>query len=611
MLKVLEIDKTKIEALIKQKQPLANQTAKSSHWFKLEQVGSFGVVEKLEIIKFETQSGKYLIASQNQNWLKFALVEFINDEFRQNERNSVHNYHVTETDFNLPNVDKCKNYLAKSFFKLIEFKLVHKSKQATSNVASFHFLLTFENSFIQDYNLKVDLARFVFVKESDTDSKSAVLINNSTEIHFDTLSTQTNANSISNAISVSNDFVFKATKKVVLSTNHHLIYQIFDFSKSHLVYKKPPCFQINVYKIKPTISVDEDSVFLNSYLNPADLMFHENRLDLIKSNDLLWLFKRELYLNCDTFFNSHLFNFLYESMKRARALNILNEENPAESLVFLKKMRVLVYFVSNYFEMTSLFDKSNLEVRDHVEECKEENESDEDEEENASENEADSSENSNSLNLTPNEANLQTDSSIIIKSPSYYRSVFRDLTLNIFKYYSLDLIFTAYKVGFESLSPKEKLLVAIQGDFATKKNFFYDLNIENVNKNYELKLTDVSAIEKWLLEEISCKLAVKSENLDEGDLPRNESLILVDLINSMVCDLCGKKIRIDLSLEVFNVRCESGHVMSRCQRTLLPLNNFRHSKCSWCCSTWNMLSVRDYPHFKHLNENFDFCLFCD
>ena len=52
---------------------------------------------------------------------------------------------------------------------------------------------------------------------------------------------------------------------------------------------------------------------------------------------------------------------------------------------------------------------------------------------------------------------------IIIREVEFYKTHFKELTINIFKYYVIELLITAYRLGFENLTPREKLLTAVQG----------------------------------------------------------------------------------------------------------------------------------------------------
>jgi hypothetical protein len=255
---------------------------------------------------------------------------------------------------------------------------VHRSELTKSQIESFHFLLTYENSFVEYVSVKVDMARLEFVTERNDEVESGpMLINNTAEIRFDAVLT---ANSSTKQIAEHHGFA--DTKRIILSSNQYLLYQILSFSKAHLVAKKPPGFQINVYRIKTTASPTDTNTFLTPYLQSSccststqPFQFN-NRLELAKSTDVLWLCRRELYLSNEVFFNARLFNALYERIRRARHLSYLGrppgcddgngngngEDDDYDVRTFLKKVRIVVHFVAGFFRTCSLFDKTNLEV---------------------------------------------------------------------------------------------------------------------------------------------------------------------------------------------------------------------------------------------------------
>ena len=567
-------------------------------WLRLRHAHEFGFVEKIDLIKLKKLDNKFLVVIQSENRIKFFLFHFVNSRDFTQVVDAFQTYHVTEDTFNnLPQIE-CKNHLAKNYFKLIDFKLVNEGIK--DEICSLDFLLTFENSYIQHLKLDIDLNQFTFVNGSPI----VDLINLTNDIKFD-LSTNQPQNT---------NYVLKTTKQIILSKSQNLLYQVFDFSKSHLVYKKPPQLQINVYKIKDTVSSD----FLRA-------LFADSVLDLTRVNDLIWLFKRELYLNNEAFFNLNTFNYLYECILTRRSENatFLNEQSLEKCDIILahtKKLRLLVYFLSNFFQTTSLFDKTNLEIRDTAELKEEDEEISEEENESGDEAENNSdTDNSQSITQSKSTSTLVNDTtasqidntSIIIKSYSYYKTIFKELTLTILKHDVIDLIFRAYKLGFERLSVDEKFLLIVQVYFAIIKNFFEGFNVSSMNQKYSLDLKDVSAIETWLRDEVTSKVSVKSEAVESSELvTSSNSVSLTDLFENLACDMCGKRFRMDLSLSVENIRCESNHCMSRCQKTLLPLNSFRYQKCSVCQSQWNCLKKSDYPNFKSLAKNFNVCSFC-
>lgn len=351
------------------------------------------------------------------------------------------------------------------------------------------------------------------------------------------------------------------------------MYQIFDFSKSHLVYKKPPDLQINVYKVRDTKSTSPDLTFLGQFLNGT-------LTDM--SNDVLWLFKRELYLNHETFLNDHLFNIIHESIKHAQSLNLATSSNIDQTLSILKRTRTIAWFLHSFFHIMSLFDKSN-QIKSTI---KLEDESDDTEMEEEEDNEEELSNQSGSNQAANTSANASESSSSIIKSPTYYKSVIRDLTFTIIKYYCIKLVVMGYQVGYEKLTPREQLVLTIQGDFLLKKKLL--TSAENLNflvKVMKLSMSEAKSLEGW----------VKSKKREN---------------NEYLCELCDKKCLLEVNDNLESVTCESGHLMNRCQKTLLPLSCFTFKKCPLCNVVWNLVDKKDFPHF-HFLSNFESCWLCD
>lgn len=163
-------------------------------------------------------------------------------------------------------------------------------------------------------------------------------------------------------------------------------------------------------------------------------------------------------------------------------------------------------------------------------------------------------------------SNEQSANQNIIKSPDYYKSMHREITLMIFRHHCLKLISLADSLAPAKLTPKERALVAIYRDFAAKKNFM---------SNSKTK-------------------SPATKNIDEFP----------------ACDLCSRKFKLDSSLDLDRLVCESGHVMARCQKTLFPLNNFKYQKCHACNSLWNFTKSNEFENFKAVFSDFS-CLYCN
>jgi hypothetical protein len=141
------------------------------------------------------------------------------------------------------------------------------------------------------------------------------------------------------------------------------------------------------------------------------------------------------------------------------------------------------------------------------------------------------------------------------------------------------------------LTNKERLILLLISDFSIKKNFFADNNHKQILEWLEENFINIDSVSK-----ITDKF--------------NSPVSLLSLCNQIKCDLCGKSLRIDLSKELNSIECEMGHVMSRCQKSLLPLNSLNYKSCTKCNSTWNILDPIDYPNLDQLYSAQNICIFC-
>ena len=217
-------------------------------------------------------------------------------------------------------------------------------------------------------------------------------------------------------------------------------------------------------------------------------------------------------------------------------------------------------------------------VQDGDEESEEVEDSDEDDE---VEDEEIVEEEDTKANIKKMDSLSHASSTKIIKSTSYYRSMCREYTLNIFKYYSLNLITHAQTIGLDKLSPLECVILHLFCDFALRKNF-------------SSKKLSETALKKLTNENMSAKT---------HDLPL--------LLKSLTCELCESTFKVEESLDLSTLKCELGHSMSRCQKSLLPLNSLYFRKCFMCQATWNYFDEADLPNFSQLIQNQSRCVFCD
>jgi len=251
---------------------------------------------------------------------------------------------------------------------------------------------------------------------------------------------------------------------------------------------------------------------------------------------------------------------------------------------------MIIFNMMNYLEITSYFNyfESNLNenVENEVEEEKEDEQIYSDSDSNQEDTEIETTtveEESNDLSKNLNTSSISATSelarssskTIIIKSAAYFSSILRDLNLALFKFYSVRIINFVEQNGLETLTEKERIVYALFIEFSIKKNFFAG------QSKKEKKLKDfLSKNRKHLFSQLS------------------------------KCDLCGKSFKICESSELSSVRCDQEHIMNRCEKSLLPLNNFKFIKCKNCNSVWNYFQPIDYPNINRFFGSQINCLFC-
>ena len=560
---------------------------------KLKSICCFGSVEKIELIKLNLE--EYLVIIQKENRLLFVIYNV--NKLIQN--NMVLNHHTNEKNHSKNNSPGLNNYLTKTFYKLIDFISI---KNENNN--ELEFLLTFENSFIEYLNIVSDNGKLKINKNS--------LINDTNEIKFNTIEVN-NAKLIkkeSNVVSSqhvdssqkmsliqSSNNLFKMTKKILISSNKQILYQINDFSKAILIQKKPPDFHINIYRITSLNNLIENC--LNSSANT-------NR-ELLNLNDYIWLFKRNLYLNHDSIFNQRTFNTLYSHLKQSNNLNTISIRND-DSKALLKRLRILCFYIESYYQISSSFDRvmKDKNLNEKVEESESDSEESDEEED---DDEKSSHDSQDPIEISP----VKNDN--IIKSSSYYKSMFRELTVSLFKNYSLNIISTAYMIGFNKLTNYERLVLLVMGELSINKNFLQNFNIDLYEKKSPAKSNtiqkcDGTEIEKWLKTNLVTSANKKSQKSNDNEKITNQTS-LADLVKSLKCNFCPKNLDIHHSNDLDKIVCEGGHSISRCSKTLLPLNFINFIKCELCQSTWNCIDSKDCPNIKQLISNQELCIFCD
>jgi ribosomal protein S27E len=198
--------------------------------------------------------------------------------------------------------------------------------------------------------------------------------------------------------------------------------------------------------------------------------------------------------------------------------------------------------------------------------------------------------NSNELNTNRSNNNSDLNNKTIIQSHDYYNKISNDLTLKIYKYHSLAQFKQAFDAGFNKLTEMEKRIVLLNYNFCND-NY---LLVPSVDHYFKSKLKNQS-IDKWLKDNFN-------------SLNNNKT----SLFNRFKCDLCddsgftfdNNQININI------IYCQRGHSMSRCIKSLLPLNNFKFYQCKICGSYWNTFEATDFANFESFNINEKQCLFC-
>lgn len=145
-------------------------------------------------------------------------------------------------------------------------------------------------------------------------------------------------------------------------------------------------------------------------------------------------------------------------------------------------MRILTSFFAEYFETVSSFEAYNLQQLSlSVGEAETSDEDDDDDEESmSSEEEASKAakrcrrqrQTTKTIPIpVPISQPIDQSNDNVVKSPDYYKSMHREITLLIFRYHCLRIIQIADSIGFDRLTSRERLLATFMKDFALKKNF--------------------------------------------------------------------------------------------------------------------------------------------
>jgi len=492
----------------------SNEPLREIATYKLKNFNRFGTVETLQLQQIEHTNDlfKLLLIVKYETHIIFLVINYDLKQFSEGEPLFFYNQSHLPTDQS--------NFLVQNHSKLISVNLMDQQKDL------FEFWLVFENSLIKYLKIGWSLQEGLTLLDEQ-------VINQVNPLKFDTEPPKCD------------NGLFKMTRHLTLSANKKLLFQVNEFVKQELVSRKPTHLELNLYSLKP---YDD--------LLPRILPSSLKVVNKSKVIDLIWLFKRQLYLNQE-FFAKTAFETIYSSLKATNKQIEKQEELSDDLVAYLKRIRIVCFYLANYFEMANGFKSLPAP------QGKEENDEDDDGMDES------------------NEALPVEEDERVIRSAPYYWSMFNELTFCLYRDYSLRLVTHACQIGFEQLSSHERLIMLLVGEFSLKKNFFSN--------------SSDSASRQWLHEHF---------------LNTTASNELMDLINTVKCDFCGQMIRVDKSNELNTVECESGHVMNRCQKSLMPLDNFKFSSCAFCHAAWNVLDNSLYPNLSDQFGKQSQCLFC-
>jgi hypothetical protein len=496
---------------------------------------------------------KFLLLLQKENFLKFMLVTH---DSKANELIEVENSSLN-VDLKQAKGFSESNNVIKNYFKLISVKLI-ETRKLKETVVQLEFLLTYENSLIESFRLKIEENKLTKIEPS-----------------YELLKLKAN---ISSEFKQESNDLLRMTQQMFLSSNNSILYQIDYFPQAMLVLKRSPQLQINVYRMKPFQKILNSFLKTEKHINP-----------ILELNDIIWLFKTHLYLKQDYFFDEATFESFFQSIKSSQDFlnnSFLKKDNTEVDVNQIsenfKRLRVLCLILGDYFERVSSFDFESIKTNEDGNESDDDPDTEEDFEDEDDDESVQSKETDEKLTKAKiNKLQTKNVSSNIIKTSSYYRSMQREFSLNIFKFFSLGFINEVLTNGIDKLSSTERLILDFYCNYALKKNF-------SLNK----------------INEVTLKKLIK-------DNKNSKKFDLTAIFKMLKCDLCQKNFNLEKSLDMTTLKCESGHSVSRCQKTLLPLNSLYFKKCDLCSSVWNYFDKDDFPNFSLLVLNQSNCLFCD
>lgn len=229
-----------------------------------------------KIIKFTLENlvgNVQLAVVLTETHIRLALIKFTD-----NQISTVFKYEHRFDSANYPTIQTTENATCQGYFRPIDYKL----NFSQTNLVDV--TIVFENSII-------DCLRFRIKSEQNRLDR---ILNESEKKSYFRL----------NDIKSKTD-LFKSTRQVIFSANRCIMFHVAEFSRSILVEKQPPTFQINVFKITAADTTAESSKFgdFQAYLG--------KNASIWQHSDYLWYFKQMLYLN-----NSRLMSSVYDELYR-------------------------------------------------------------------------------------------------------------------------------------------------------------------------------------------------------------------------------------------------------------------------------------------------------
>ena len=582
-----------------------NENEKSSEWLQVEpaSIGAghpAGPVTNIQLIEHDSSihsKTRLLVIVQKENRLFFFFVVVVTAENGSESSLSLEQSAHARLAFQAraatcgssSSSSSTLNYLGVPYSRLLDCKLMGGSR---SNKRFYEFFLFYENSSIE--RLLVEL-------HTDDDNDSIRRI----ELVQCRLLLRTHNNDLSQAATTKGGdpaaaTQFRTSKRILVSSNGYLLYQLCDFGRELLLQrKKPPNFQLTVYRIKSTSALLAHHLLLaNSH---SDTFDPQTTTTTLNQSDALWLFKRQLYLNG----GSGNFDALYAALKSFKSTTTTTTTSNVEPLELTrwKRMRLVCLYLSAYFDIVDQFAaaSSNQSSKQQQQQTNDDDNEEEDDEDDDEDDEDDDDDDDGQME--DDESNANTATNAIIKSSGYYTSMCRELSMQLLRRHALAVLRRARQLGMAKLANGERLCLLVMGDFAVRRQLIDDNDHDHDrDTDQEIKIASSSpskSLAKWLTAAIA---------------ERRWRQLLHTAVE-LKCAVCASRVCVEASGDLSRVVCERGHASARCSRTLLPLV-LKFERCAVCHAVWNSYTDMDTdtvefaPHLAPLLCSHK-CLFCD